>query len=55
MPEIIRPAPFDIDKDGNSKSGENYKTVQYEKIVPLLVEAIKTLAADVEELKKKLQ
>jgi hypothetical protein len=53
LPEIIRPAPFDIDKDGNSKSGENYKTVQYEKIVPLLVEAIKALAAEIEELKKK--
>jgi hypothetical protein len=41
LPEIIRLAPFDDDGLGNSKSGENYKTVQYDKIVPLLIEAIK--------------
>lgn len=41
LPEAVRPAPFDQDLEGNSKSGENYKTVQYEKIVPLLIEAIK--------------
>jgi hypothetical protein len=41
LPEIVRPAPFDIDDDGDSKSGEYYKTVQYEKLVPLLIEAIK--------------
>lgn len=41
LPEAVKLAPFDRDQDGNSKSGENYKTVQYEKVVPLLVEAIK--------------
>jgi len=41
LPEIIKLAPFDDDGLGNSKSGENYKTVQYDKIVPLLIEAIK--------------
>lgn len=41
LPEAVRPAPFDQDLEGNSISGENYKTVQYEKIVPLLIEAIK--------------
>ena len=41
MPEVVKAAPFDLDESGNSKSGENYKTVQYERLVPLLIEAIK--------------
>jgi len=54
LPQVIRPAPFDIGPDGNSKSGENYKTLQYERIVPLLVEAIKELKLEIDILKKKL-
>jgi hypothetical protein len=38
LPEAVKLAPFDrnVDENGvvNSKSGENYLTVQYEKIVP---------------------
>jgi len=52
LPEIVKPAPFDIDENNNSISGENYLTIQYEKVIPLLVEAIKELKAQVEELKK---
>jgi hypothetical protein len=53
LPEIIKPAPFDVEtSNGGSKSGENYLTIQYEKIVPLLVEAIKELKNEIEELKK---
>jgi len=55
LPEAVKLAPFDKEKkaDGSfgSKSGENYKTVQYEKIVPLLIEAIKELKAEIELLK----
>jgi hypothetical protein len=57
LPQIVKPAPFDIVKgdDGveHSKSGQNYKTVQYEKLVPLLIEAIKELTEKVERLEKK--
>ena len=56
LPEAVKFAPFDREiKDGNevSKSGEEYLTVQYEKLVPLLVEAIKELRLEVELLKAK--
>ena len=43
LPEAVEIAPFDYDwkKPGQSISGEKYLTVKYEKIVPLLIEAIK--------------
>ena len=54
LPEVVVPAPFDVADDGTSKSGENYKTVKYEKIVPLLIEAIKELTAKVEMLESRV-
>jgi len=54
LPEAVKPAPFDIMLFENkeiSKSGHNYKTVQYEKLVPLLIEAIKELNKEVQKLK----
>jgi hypothetical protein len=50
LPQAVKPAPFDQDGEGGSKSGENYKTVQYEKVVPLLVEAIKEQQKQIAQL-----
>jgi hypothetical protein len=44
MPEVVVPAPID----------EQYLTIHYERLVPLLVEAIKEQQKQIEELKAKL-
>ena len=54
LPQAVKFAPFDRDAEGNSKSGENYLTVQYEKIVPLLIEAIKEQQQQIEKLRMDL-
>lgn len=53
LPQAVKFAPFDqeLSEDGTtftSKSGENYLTVQYERLAPLLIEAIKELNAKIE-------
>jgi hypothetical protein len=54
LPEVIDLAPFDMNvDDGTSKSGQNYMTLNYDRIVPLLVECIKELKKEIEELKNK--
>lgn len=55
FPEIVTLAPFDTDENGKSKSGENYLTIHYQKLVPVLVEAIKELKAEINELKKRIK
>jgi hypothetical protein len=63
FPNIVSLAPFDrkvslpneetnYDTIPESKSGENYLTIDYSKLVPVLVEAIKELKAEIEELKR---
>ena len=52
MPEVVKPAPFDVTEDGGSKSGEYYLTVMYERLIPLIVETIKEQQKEIEELEK---
>jgi len=54
LPEAVKLAPFDTDENENSKSGENYLTIQYEKLIPLLVEAIKDQQQQISELQDRV-
>jgi hypothetical protein len=55
LPEVVKIAPFDANKYGHSVSGENYLTVLYSKVVPLLIEALKEQKTQIEYLKTKLK
>ena len=50
MPEVVCRAPVDMDADGGSLTGEDYMTVKYERLVPLILESVKALTARVKEL-----
>ena len=50
MPEAVKMAPFDTDEYGNSKSGMHYLTVQYEKLLPLIIQTIKEQQLEIENL-----
>ena len=45
LPEVVVPAPIDPEK---------YLTIHYDKVIPLIVEAIKELSAEVKEIKSKI-
>jgi hypothetical protein len=60
LPEIVSLAPFDMETsefDGiiTSKSGENYLTVDYARLVPVLIEAIKEQQLHIDKLDKDIQ
>jgi len=46
LPEVVKDAPINIDH------GTDYLTIDYERVVPLLVESIKDLRAEIDELKR---
>jgi hypothetical protein len=58
LPQAAVLAPFDreTNSDGEmvSKSGENYLTIQYERLVPLLIEAIKEQQEQINTLKEEI-
>lgn len=54
-PEAVAPAPFDIDEDGNSKSGENYLTLKDRPLIAKLVGAVQELTDRVKELEHQLE
>jgi hypothetical protein len=45
MPEVVAPAPID----------NKYMTVKYERLIPLLIEAIKEQQIQIDELKAQLK
>lgn len=67
LPEIVKDAPFNFRKKINENGEEldeflydidendRYKTVQYEKMVPLLIEGIKELTTKVESLEEEIK
>ena len=48
LPEVVADAPIN-----NNVEGADYKTVYYEKLIPLLIEAIKEQQKQIDELKNK--
>lgn len=54
LPEAVKLAPFDAAPDNTSLSGEDYLTVQYPKLIPLLINGIKELQARCEALETRL-
>ena len=59
LPELVDLAPFDTIRDENdnivSKSGENYLTISYERLIPVIVESIKQLNNEIKLLKDENQ
>ena len=55
LPEAVSIAPFDKDGEGKSVSGKDYLTIDYARVVPLLVNAIKEQQEQIDVLKEELK
>jgi hypothetical protein len=54
LPEVVVPAPFDTATDRESITGDYYKTVKYDKIIPLLIESVKELHSKAKVTQQKI-
>ena len=54
VPEVVKRAPFD-DYNDKSVSGENFLAVQYEKLIPIITQAIKEQQIIISDLLKKVE
>lgn len=55
LPEAVKLAPFDNDGDNKSISGEEYLTVQYDKIIPLLIEGMKEQQTTIDKQQNQIE
>ena len=55
IPEVITIAPFDQNSQGESKSGHRYLAIKYEKLVPIIVQAIKEQQIEISKLLSKIK
>ena len=54
QPHAVGLAPLDVDEHGESKSGENYLTVQYERLVPLVIAGHNEHSDEIAQLKEEI-
>ena len=55
LPEIVQIATVDRDEEGKSTSGKNYLSVNYKKIIPLLIQGIKEQETSIQELEARIK
>jgi hypothetical protein len=59
FPEVVNLAPCDVvynavTHEQESRTGLNLLTIQYERLVPVIIQALQELKVEVQEMKKEL-